>query len=504
MSFNRQRCHRFAQRSFDGRVPARLDLDFLPKARGVFQSKRRQPGRALALRLLHAGLQFGERGGFRFQSVHFAFGVVQRLSRLPQTCFMLRPLGAGGFQVFGQPLGAFLFGFQCDLLLLQGSLVVFRQTFLFLHQAQLARLELLDHLFRMRPVGFFQLRGLFVLTHFALLRGDGGLRGAHRIFRLRQCFAGLSGALGKNFRLLLGLLQFSPVLFAQRQRRLLFGQSLSLAFQVQAYLVAQALARRVQMAQFLFHPGDLAAFGIKAALRLVQVFRGFELGQALAFQFRFQPAQFGGLGLDVGARGIHLACQFGLAGLRLAFAGQRQPLRFQRAVGVEQEKLPRHFRLNAEFFQLAAEFLADIGNAVQVFARIAQSAFGLLAAFLVFRHARRFFQKPAQFLRLGLDDARNHALLNDRVGFAAQAGAEEEIGHIALADLDIVDVIAGIAGPCQNPLDRNLGILRPLSGRLAVAVVEQQFDRSTRSRLAPGRAVEDHVLHTGAAQFARL
>jgi hypothetical protein len=141
---------------------------------------------------------------------------------------------------------------------------------------------------------------------------------------------------------------------------------------------------------------------------------------------------------------------------------------------------------HAEFFQLAAEFLADVGNPVEVLPRVAQPAFGFLAPFLVLRHTRRFFQKAAQFLRLGLDDARDHALLDDRVGLAPQAGAQEQIGHVALADLHVVDVIAGIAGPGQHPLDRDLGVLRPLSGRLAVAVVEQQFDRGARCRLAAG------------------
>ena len=115
-----------------------------------------------------------------------------------------------------------------------------------------------------------------------------------------------------------------------------------------------------------------------------------------------------------------------------------------------------------------------------------------------------FFQKAAQFLRLRLDDARNHALFNDRVSIATEAGAKEQIGHVALADLDVVDVITGIAGARQHALDRDFGILRPLPGSFAVTVVEQQFDGSARGRFATRRAVEDHVLHAGAAQFARL
>ena len=58
----------------------------------------------------------------------------------------------------------------------------------------------------------------------------------------------------------------------------------------------------------------------------------------------------------------------------------------------------------------------DVLDARQILARVGEAAFGLLAALLVLRDARGLLEEDAQLLGLGLDDARDHPLLDDRIG----------------------------------------------------------------------------------------
>ena len=135
------------------------------------------------------------------------------------------------------------------------------------------------------------------------------------------------------------------------------------------------------------------------------------------------------------------------------------------------------------------------------FSRVSARRFSVsLAPLLVARDAGGLLEEHAQLLGLGLDDARDHALLDDRVGARPEAGAEEHVGDVAPAHVRAVDVVAGLAVALQHALDRDLGVLRPLPRGAAQRVVEDQLDRGARERLAVARAVEDHVLHRIAAQ----
>ena len=68
------------------------------------------------------------------------------------------------------------------------------------------------------------------------------------------------------------------------------------------------------------------------------------------------------------------------------------------------------------------------------FSRVSASAvLGLAAALLVLGDARGLLEEHAQLLGLGLDDARDHALLDDRVGARPEARAEEDVGDVAPA-----------------------------------------------------------------------
>ena len=61
------------------------------------------------------------------------------------------------------------------------------------------------------------------------------------------------------------------------------------------------------------------------------------------------------------------------------------------------------------------------------FSRVSSSRdLGFAAALLVLGDARGLLEEHAQLLGLRLDDARDHALLDDRVAARAEAGAEEQ------------------------------------------------------------------------------
>jgi hypothetical protein len=163
----------------------------------------------------------------------------------------------------------------------------------------------------------------------------------------------------------------------------------------------------------------------------------------------------------------------------------------------------RDLRLRIELFDLRAELGADVGDPRQVLARVCETGLGLLAPLLVFRDARRLLEEHAQLFGLRLDDARNHALLDDRVGARPEAGAEEHIGDVASANVRAVDVVVRLAVALQDALHRDFSVLRPLAGGAPERVVEAELDRGARERRAVERTVEDDVLHRVAAKRGR-
>ena len=222
------------------------------------------------------------------------------------------------------------------------------------------------------------------------------------------------------------------------------------------------------------------------------------------FDARFGFAQSRVLRLQFIDRVRH-ALRHALAlGLRFVAAQQPEQLLFVRQLRLVIAVLARHRRLGFQTFHLAAQFRADIFDARQVFTRIGQTAFGFLAPFLVLGHAGGFFQKHAQLVRARFDDARDRSLADDGIGAWPQASAQKEVGHVLAADMQIIDVVLGLPAARELPLDGKLGVLRPLAGGTAERIVEHQFDRRTRHRLAAARTIEDDILHRFAAQFRSL
>jgi len=149
------------------------------------------------------------------------------------------------------------------------------------------------------------------------------------------------------------------------------------------------------------------------------------------------------------------------------------------------------------------ELGADVIQTGEVVARIRQAAFGFLAPLAILGDPCGFFEKATDILGARLDDARDHALLDDCVCPRPQPGAEKHIDHVLAPDMNVIDVVARITTAVEHPLDRDLRIARPLPRRPALAVIEDHLHACARHSLAGGRAVEDDVLHRLPAQRGR-
>ena len=225
------------------------------------------------------------------------------------------------------------------------------------------------------------------------------------------------------------------------------------------------------------------------------------IGDTHGFQFGFDLAQARDLGLEVDLGRFDCTLLALLLGQRLVFAQQPQQLLLFFAFAGQFLVALRHFGLPFELLQVAAEFAQNVLDPHQILARVVQAVFRFAPAFLVLGHARGLFQEDPQLLGLGLDDAGNHALPDNRVGAGTETGTEEDVLDVAAACRQVVDVVAGGAVAGQHPLHGDLAVLAPLPGGTAVAVVEHQFDAGPAARFTRSRAVEDHVLHRFAAQL---
>ena len=264
----------------------------------------------------------------------------------------------------------------------------------------------------------------------------------------------------------------------------------------------QTLAEFALVCDLLFNAGQGAADFVTCGLGLVQRLGGGFATLAAGFDLA--------LGLALLGDGLLQPGFF----LRQAFAqrlqlGIEQP-EFQRfplgvldpSLSLDRLVLLGLLGLPRKMLQLFADFFAQVVEAVEILAGVADAGLGFLAAFLVFGDAGGFFQIHAQLFGLGLDDLRDHALLDDRVAARAQAGAEEQVGDVAAAAFGAVEVVVALAVAADLALDRDFVERGIFAGDGVVGVVEHQFDRGLRHRLARRAAGKDHVGQRVAAQAA--
>ena len=146
---------------------------------------------------------------------------------------------------------------------------------------------------------------------------------------------------------------------------------------------------------------------------------------------------------------------------------------------------------------LLVDLIPQILQARQILAGIGNARLGLPAPLFIERDARCLLDKGTHVFAACLDNARDHALLDDRVAAGAKPGAKEQLRDVAPAAAAAIDEIA-IAR--NQALERDFGIAGVGTADLAIGVIKQQFDRSVAYRFARPGAVEDHIGHLITAQ----
>ena len=496
-----QRIHALAQCGFERVLPTLLDVDAAPQALQAIQPVLRQPRLELAV-----GPDLFLQSPERFQSGRqirlLAAFAVDRLLARPALAIELRHLLLQFMQPGIGELRGLLRRGELRLQVGQAHFVgrgqrvaVGRQ--LFTPQCQRARL-----LFDVALVGGQHLNLLLHLAHARPLLGGAGLGLTQRIVELGELLRLLLDLGGQQDRLFFGLL-------ALPRQRLQFGGSVVSAGRPLHALLLQLRQPLLDPLPALDHETDLgfqpSHFGagfIKLALRLIDLVAGGIVGLADGLQVALDPTQVGHPRLEFGHGFFGLGLDPALVDFTLGALEKPELVLLQRGLRLPQVVLLRDLGLLFQLVEVAVELAQDVFDPGQVLAGVGDPALGLAAALLVLGDPRGFLQEQAQFLRLGFDDAADRALADDGVGARPQPGAQKHVLHVAPAHRLVVDVVAAGAVARQYPLDRNLRELAPLAAGAVVGIVEHQFHRRPRRRLAGRGPVEDHVLHRFAAQFA--
>ena len=182
----------------------------------------------------------------------------------------------------------------------------------------------------------------------------------------------------------------------------------------------------------------LGARYLGANLVIATLYRGKRLAMRVVVAARTLDRGFNGALL----RERRLQRQVTLAQDRLACAGlgldlaqsQRQQFRLQLPLFLLQCLVAtRGRRLALQVPELLLDFVAQVAQAGQVLARVRDAALGLAAPLLVARDAGGLLEEGPHLVGLRLDDARDHALLDDRVAARAEAGTEEQLRDVLAA-----------------------------------------------------------------------
>ena len=173
------------------------------------------------------------------------------------------------------------------------------------------------------------------------------------------------------------------------------------------------------MLQLLLNPRDFRVRTVELSLRCMQgIARGIVCGAPL-FQAIFHVAQLRDLRFQFYAEPLHILLIALTLRLRFGFAQQPELVLRRRELLLQVMILLRYTRLRVQILQLRFQLAPDIVHAQQIFARVVEAQTGFAPPLFIFGNARRFLEEHAQLFRLGLDDARDHALFDN--GISAHA-----------------------------------------------------------------------------------
>ena len=263
---------------------------------------------------------------------------------------------------------------------------------------------------------------------------------------------------------------------------------------------ALALTRVTRVLDLLFGTRDIGTDRIETPLDLTHRIGLLGMEGTLRLDRRFGAAQ-------IGERRLHrkLALAHGrILHLRAAVEiaqTQREQLCREAALLLLQHLVAASTSgLTLQVTDLLVDLVTQVLQPLEVLPGVGNAALGLLASLLVPRDPRRLFDEGAHVIGLGLDEAGDHALLDDRVAARAETGPEEQLGDVLAAAAGAVDVVGARAVARDLATQRHFGIGRIGATDLAVGVVEHQLDRRLADRLARARAVEDDIGHGVATQ----
>ena len=141
-------------------------------------------------------------------------------------------------------------------------------------------------------------------------------------------------------------------------------------------------------------------------------------------------------------------------------------------------------RLAVEVLDLLLNLVEHIQQAIEILFRVLDAVRGLATALLVLGDTRGLLDEDTHLLGLGLDQARNHALLDNRVAARPEARAEKYARDVFTAALGAIQEVAGDAISGHFAANRDLGVFGVLAFERRLAVVEQQLDRCGADGLA--------------------
>src|SRR5215467_7514784 len=153
-------------------------------------------------------------------------------------------------------------------------------------------------------------------------------------------------------------------------------------------------------------------------------------------------------------------------------------------------------RLTLEGADLTLHLVHHVAHALEVLPGRLELALRLAALLLVARHPGRFLDEDASLPRLGGQDVVEAVLVHEGIGLGIDAGAREEILHVAEPADALVEEVLALPRAVEAPRDANLAP-RHLE---AAVVVEDEPDLGQSNRLARSRAMEDDVFHLLSAE----
>src|SRR5919197_6725142 len=494
-----QRMEPLAQHGLDRGFPTGVDAQLLPQLGSGCEPMALQPlaQRRVALRLsldlaqrselrLRGGmLALGDADGFRRLRgcllQRFAFGL-QRFKRAPRGLKRTVDLGDALFQ------------------LSQGARIRLGKRLPFRSDALAALSQRLGGALKVRAVRLLEREPALGLHELAAGLGEPLLRCAEGLLGLGQARVLLAELLLRlRYALPRSAGTGSPHVQRLGELRALLAPGAKLRAPL-ATLALESRPRVLGVPQLRLVARHFGVRRVERGLRRIHCIAGLIVRGASRFQPRLERARLRVLGFQLirdarDFRRVALALGAGVAPAQIP-----QKMLLQLQVALQLLVACRHLRLRIELLDLEPELKPYVGNARQVLARISKPRLRLAPALLVFRYSRGLLEEHAQLSGFCLDDARDHALLDDRVGARAEARAEEHVGDVTPAHVRAVDVVARLAVALEHALHRDLGVLRPLAGGAAERIVEGELYRGSGERRAVHRAVEDHVLHRVTAQ----